>query len=98
MPPVAIRTEGKGQHWINFVHLGRKYYQLMLWASSTLSQKKWLENIYKQQQIMRDRSLVFVTVTLSEGFFIGPNKVNCAAPFSEYYSYFLGGIGAEFGV
>ncbi len=98
MPPVAIRTEGKGQHWINFVHLGRKYYQLMLWASSTLSQKKWLENIYKQQQIMRDRSLVFVTVTLSEGFFIGPNKVNCAAPFSEYHSYVLGGIGAEFGV
>jgi len=82
MPPVAIRTEGKGQHWINFVHLGRKYYQLMLWASSNLSQKKWLENIYKQQQIMRDRSLVFVTVTLSEGFFVGPNKVNCAAPFN----------------
>ena len=85
MPPVAIKTEGKGQHWINFVHLGRKYYQLMLWASSALSQRKWLEHIYKQQQIMRERSLIFVTVTLSEGFFVGTNKVNCAAPFSESY-------------
>ena len=56
----------------------------MLWASSTLSQRKWLEHIYKQQQIMRERSLIFVTVALSEGFFIGTNKVNCAAPFSEF--------------
>lgn len=31
---------------------------------------------------MRDRSLIFDTVTLSEGFFSGPNKVNCAAPYS----------------
>ena len=57
----------------------------MLWASSALSQRKWLEHIYKQQQIMRERSLIFITVTLSEGFFVGTNKVNCAAPFSESY-------------
>jgi hypothetical protein len=30
---------------------------------------------------MRLRSLVFDTVTLSEGFFMGPNRVNCTAPF-----------------
>ena len=32
---------------------------------------------------MRERSLIFDTVTLSEGFFSGPNKVNCAAPYSK---------------
>jgi hypothetical protein len=31
---------------------------------------------------MRDRSTIFDTVTLSEGFFVGHNKVNCAAPYS----------------
>ncbi|KAM6497062.1 CNH domain containing protein [Amanita muscaria] len=81
LPPVTIRTEGRGQYWINFIHLGRKYYQLMLWANSPVSHKKWLEWIYKQQQAMRERSLVFVTVTLSENYFVGANKVNCAAPF-----------------
>ena len=95
IPPVAVKTE----HWINLVHLGREYYELTLWASSALSQKKWLEHIYKQQQIMRERSLVFVTATLSEGFFVGPNKVNCAAPFSEHINYFFwGGIGTDLGV
>ncbi|KAF8630462.1 hypothetical protein AX15_002911 [Amanita polypyramis BW_CC] len=80
LPPVSIR-EGKG-HWINFIHLGRKYYQLMLWSSSLMSQKKWLDSIYKQQQIMRERSSIFVTATINEGFFVGSNKVNCAAPLS----------------
>ncbi|KAF8637624.1 hypothetical protein AX17_002693 [Amanita inopinata Kibby_2008] len=82
LPPVSIRTEGKGQFWINFIHLGRKYYQLILWANSPVTQKRWLESISRQQQMMRERSLIFDTVTLCEDFFIGANKVNCAAPFS----------------
>lgn len=65
------------------MHLGRKYYNLILWAPTSGSHKNWLENIAKQQQVMRERSLIFDTVTLSDGFFSGPNKVNCAAPFSE---------------
>ncbi|KIM44592.1 hypothetical protein M413DRAFT_442561 [Hebeloma cylindrosporum] len=79
---VAIKHDHKGQHWINFIHLGRKYYNLMLWSTSPMSQKKWLEVIYKQQQVMRERSIIFDTFNLSEGFFSGPNKVNCAAPYS----------------
>ena len=80
----TIRNDSnRGVHWINFVHLGRKHYNLMLWANSPISQQKWLETIYKQQQILKERSLIFGTVTLSEGFFSGPNKVNCAAPYSE---------------
>ncbi len=47
-----------------------------------MGQKKWVEHIYQQQQAMRERSHIFETVPLSEGFFTGVNKVNCAAPMS----------------
>ena len=56
---------------------------MTLWASTYVSQRKWVENIMKQQDAMKERSQIFETMTLSEGFFIGPNKVNCAAPYSE---------------
>ncbi|KAF6761498.1 CNH-domain-containing protein [Ephemerocybe angulata] len=79
---IAPKNEAKGQHWINFVHLGKRHYNLVLWANSAMAHRKWLEAIVKQQQVMRERSLIFDTVPLSEGFFSGPNKVNCAAPFS----------------
>ncbi|KII85858.1 hypothetical protein PLICRDRAFT_56335 [Plicaturopsis crispa FD-325 SS-3] len=83
-PAVPIRVEGgnKGGFAITFVHLGRKHYQITLWASTYVSQRKWVENITKQQDAMRERSMIFDTSTLSEGFFVGPiQKVNCAAPF-----------------
>ncbi|KAJ7180957.1 CNH-domain-containing protein [Mycena filopes] len=80
-PAVNIRPDAKGPHWITFAHLGRKTYSLVLWANSALAQRKWVEHITKQQTAMRERSMVFDTVALSEGFF-GANKVNCAAPFS----------------
>ncbi|KAJ3506927.1 hypothetical protein NMY22_g17094 [Coprinellus aureogranulatus] len=76
------RGEGKGQHWISFVYLGKRNYNLVLWANNALAHRKWLDSIVKCQQVIKDRSLVFETVPLSEGFFHGPNKVNCAAPFS----------------
>ena len=66
------------------VHLGRKFYQITLWASTYVSQRKWVEAISKQQEMMKQRSTVFDTVSISEGFFIGANRVNCAAPFCEY--------------
>ncbi len=66
---VAIKGDSKTQHSINFIHLGRKYYNLVLWASTPMSQRKWYEIIWKQQQAMRDRSLIFDTINLSEGFF-----------------------------
>ena len=79
----SVKNEPKGQHWINFIHLGRKFYNLVLWAATPMSHKKWLEAIYKQQQAIRDRSMIFDIVTLSEGFFVGHNKVNCAAPYGK---------------
>ncbi|KAG5647488.1 hypothetical protein DXG03_009424 [Asterophora parasitica] len=82
VPSVVVKPEGKGQHWINFIHLGRKSYSLVLWAPTAPLHKKWLDLIVKQQQATRDRSTIFDTVTLSDGFFHGANKVNCAAPFN----------------
>lgn len=81
--PVIAMKEAKGGFSLTFVHLGRKYYQITLWAGTYVSQRKWVENIQKQQDMMRERSNVFETVTLSENFFIGINRVNCAAPFSK---------------
>lgn len=81
-PSATARNEAKGQYWIQFQHLGRKSYTLVLWANSLLSQKKWVESIQKQQVVMRERSMYFDEVVLSDGFFAGQNKVNCAAPFS----------------
>ncbi|TFK85670.1 CNH-domain-containing protein [Polyporus arcularius HHB13444] len=81
--PVIPMKETKGGFSITFVHLGRKYYQITLWASTYVSQRKWVEHIQKQQETMRERSTVFETITLSENFFIGVNRVNCAAPFNQ---------------
>lgn len=80
-PAIPVKVDGKGGFAITFVHLGRKFYHLTLWASTFVSHRKWLENIMKQQELLRERSMVFETVTVSEGFFTASNKVNCAAPF-----------------
>ena len=80
---MSIKPDTKG-FWMNFVHLGRKYYNLVLWANSQAHQKKWLESIHKHQAAMRERSMFFDTVAISENFFTGVNKVNCAAPYSKF--------------
>lgn len=79
---VPVKSNSKDGFSITFVHLGRKYYQMTLWASTLINRRKWVEAIQKQQELMRERSLIFDTVTLSEGFFVNGNRVNCAAPFS----------------
>ncbi|KAA1469046.1 CNH-domain-containing protein [Dentipellis sp. KUC8613] len=84
-PAIPIKPEGggKGNFSITFMHLGRKEYQITLWASTYVSQRKWVESIQRQQEIMRERSAFFEMESLSEGFFVGPvNRVTCAAPFS----------------
>lgn len=79
--PVKPTSNSKDGYSLTFVHLGRKYYQITLWASTLVGRKKWLDLISKQQEVMRERSLTFDTVTLCEGFFTVGNRVNCAAPF-----------------
>ncbi|KAG6805718.1 hypothetical protein H0H87_003736, partial [Tephrocybe sp. NHM501043] len=72
------------------MHLGRKYYNLVLWAPTPVLHKKWLDLIVKQQTVLRERSMIFDTVVLNEGYFYGANKVNCAAPFNNGRSIVFG--------
>ncbi|KAH9000096.1 CNH-domain-containing protein [Lactarius akahatsu] len=76
------RAEVKAGFSITFVHLGRKFYQMTLWAATHANHRKWIENITRQQDLMRERSQFFEMDILSEGFFQSVNRANCAAPFS----------------
>ena len=84
-PVVPVQLEGgsKTAFAITFVHLGRKSYQMTLWAASQTDYRNWIEHITHQQDLMRDRSRFFDMDTLSAGFFQTVNRVNCAALFSE---------------
>ena len=82
--PVKIEGSGGGKAGfsITFVHLGRKFYQMTLWAATHVNHRKWIENITRQQDLMRERSQFF-EMNSSEGFLQSANRANCAAPFSE---------------
>jgi hypothetical protein len=82
-PVVPVKLEGgsKTGFAITFVHLGRKSYQMTLWAASHANHRKWIESVTRQQDLMRDRSHFFEMDKLSEGFFQAMNHANCAAPF-----------------
>jgi hypothetical protein len=69
---------------ITFTHLGRKGYSLTLWSPSWAGRKRWLDKIEERQAELRQRSLIFETSILSEGYFVGTNRATCAAPFSTY--------------
>lgn len=69
---------------MTFIQLGRRGYQITLWAASWAARKKWLEKIEARQNELRERSLVFDTLLLSEGYFVGTNRVTCAVPFGTF--------------
>lgn len=77
----APKQDAKTGYALTFTYLGRKGYSLTLWASTFVGRKKWFEHIEERQDILRQRSNIFDTITLSENFFVGPNKVNCSVPF-----------------
>jgi hypothetical protein len=77
------KPESKHGFSLTITHLGRKGYSMVLWAETYMSRKKWLEHIDKQQAILRERSQVFVTESLTDHFFIGLKKVNCTSPYGE---------------
>lgn len=80
---VIPKPESKHGYSLTMIHLGRKGYNMTLWVPTYAGRKKWLEHIDSQQQILRDRSRVFETATLSEKLFMGANKLNCAVPYGE---------------
>jgi hypothetical protein len=87
-PPILpVKFEGSGGKTgfsIIFVHLGRKFYQMTLWAAMHSNHRKWIENITKQQDLMRERSQFFEMNVLSEGYFQSVNRANCTTAFSEF--------------
>ncbi|GAA5981039.1 hypothetical protein JCM10908_003959 [Rhodotorula pacifica] len=80
-PPGADKN--KQGFALTFIHLGRRGYQLTLWASTWTARKKWLDKIEERQHELRERSLVFETLPLSAGYFVGTNRLTCAAPFDN---------------
>lgn len=82
-PPPGVDRNSKQGFAMTFLHLGRRGYQITLWATSWTARKKWLEKIEERQNQLRDRSLVFETYPLSSGYFVGTNRVTCAAPFAN---------------
>ncbi|GAA6059873.1 hypothetical protein JCM10212_007078 [Sporobolomyces blumeae] len=82
-PPPGVDKNSKQGFAMTFIHLGRRGYQITLWASTWTARKKWLEKIEERQNELRERSLVFETVPLSAGYFVGTNRLTCAAPFDH---------------
>ncbi|GAA6018628.1 hypothetical protein JCM10207_008986 [Rhodosporidiobolus poonsookiae] len=83
VPPPNIDKNNKQGFALTFIHLGRRGYQITLWASTWTGRKKWLEKIEERQNELRERSLVFETLPLSAGYFVGTNRLTCAAPFDN---------------
>jgi hypothetical protein len=77
-------TANKG-YAITFTHLGRRGYNLTLYAPTWVSRRKWIENIESQQHIIQERSSIFTKVVVCEKYFMGSNKVNCAVAFGITY-------------
>ena len=80
---VPPKPESKHGFSLTIVHLGKKGYSMQLWVDTYVSRKKWLEHIDKQQGVLRDRSCVFVTESITDGYFCGLRKVTCLSPYGE---------------
>ncbi|KAI1434140.1 CNH domain-containing protein [Xylaria sp. CBS 124048] len=65
---------------ITFRHLGRNYYEQVLYASNQSARQKWLEFIDTAQQRLRARASFFNVNTLSQDFFQVGNLVNAVTP------------------
>ncbi|KAI1851166.1 hypothetical protein JX265_013284 [Neoarthrinium moseri] len=71
------KTEG---YPITFRHLGKNFYEQVLYASNQSARKKWLEFIDNAQQRLRARADFFNVTNISSGFFGTGNQVNTVTP------------------
>jgi hypothetical protein len=67
--PVKFEGGGKAGFSITLVHLGRKFYQMTLWAATYANHRKRTENVTQQQDLIREGSQFFETSVFSEGVF-----------------------------
>jgi hypothetical protein len=75
---------------ITFKHLGKGGYELTLYASTQISQQKWMEHIEAQQRNLRERSNMFTKTILNEGFFSAQVRVTCVVPIGKVVFAHLG--------
>ncbi|KIR25280.1 rho guanyl-nucleotide exchange factor [Cryptococcus deuterogattii LA55] len=77
------KPESKHGFSLTILHLGKKGYSMQLWVDTHIGRKKWLECIDKQQGMLREKSTVFVSETITEGILSGVRKVNCSSPYDQ---------------
>lgn len=80
---------------LTFKRLGKGGYELMLFCTSQIQQKKWMEHILVQQDKLRERSNIFTKTNINEGFFTAAVRVNCCVPIDGARKLVLG---TDFGV
>nr|KIR47597.1 rho guanyl-nucleotide exchange factor [Cryptococcus bacillisporus CA1280] len=77
------KPESKHGFSLTILHLGKKGYSMQLWVDTHIGRKKWLECIDKQQGMLREKSTVFISETITEGILSGVRKVNCSSPYDQ---------------
>lgn len=92
MTNVAPKEQG---YPLTFRRLGKGGYELMLFCTSHIQQKKWMEHIHTQQEKLRERSNVFTKTNISENFFSAAIRVNCCVPIDGGRKLVLG---TDFGI
>lgn len=63
-----------------FQHLGRRGYELVLYAPTFISRKKWIEHIQLQKKALIEKCNVYTQKVLMQKHFAHNNRVNCVAP------------------
>lgn len=76
-------TSGKEGYPITFQHIGKGGYDMTLYAMSTISRRKWMENIEEQQERLRSRGNFYTKTVLCDNFFTSAHKVNCLVPIGK---------------
>ena len=76
-------TSGKEGYPITFQHIGKGGYDMTLYAMSTISRRKWMENIEEQQEKLRSRGNFYTKTVLCDNFFTSAHKVNCLVPIGK---------------
>ncbi|KAI4593641.1 RHO1 GDP-GTP exchange protein 2 [Pestalotiopsis sp. 9143b] len=83
---IPLRTGNEGNkktegYPVTFRHLGKNFYEQVLYAANHTQRKKWLEFIDTAQQRLRARADFFNVTEMSTGFFGVGNQVNTVTPY-----------------
>ncbi|ANB12749.1 Rho family guanine nucleotide exchange factor ROM2 [Sugiyamaella lignohabitans] len=74
------KAESQNRFPITFQHLGRRGYELTLYATNFISRKKWIENIENQKEVLSKAGDVYKRFALQCKFTSPSVRINCMAP------------------